>query len=175
VRFVIPAAFAAGAVLFAASAATAADFLAYEGKPVIRTGEGGTRKVVDGVDFWQSGEPPHRYQVLGTIEDSRHETGLYGMVRMAGLDHDIAKAVHAAGGDGVILAGEGEKVVGLTHFDNASAAGSYGGGAWSAHGSSFGMVRQMKSHQVSYVVVKYLPDDPAGPAAPAADQATPPR
>jgi hypothetical protein len=170
-RFVIPAALAAGAVLFVAGHATATDFLAYEGKPVVRFGEGGARKVVDGIDFWQSGDPPHRYQVLGTIEDSRHETGLYGMVRMASLDHDIAKAVHAAGGDGVILAGEGEKVLGLSRFDQASAGGNYGGGTWSANGSSFGMVRQMKSHQVSYIVVKYLPDGPA--AAPEIAPKTP--
>ena len=155
---------AGASVLAVAGPVMAMDFYAYEGKPVVKVGERGTRKTVDGVDFWQSGEPAHRYQVLGTLSDSRRSSGLIGMVRMGQLDHDVARQVKAAGGDGVILQGEDEKVTGLVNFGDSTANGSYGGGSWNATGSSFGMVRPRTAHTSSYVVVRYL-DDQTAPAA----------
>ena len=63
------------------------EFLAYEGRNTIHEGQGGNKKVVEGVEFWMSGDPPHRFQVIGSISDRRHETGLFGMVRMASMGH----------------------------------------------------------------------------------------
>jgi hypothetical protein len=39
--------------------------------PVVREGGYGTRKVVDGVDIWTTGEPPRKYQVLGIQSENR--------------------------------------------------------------------------------------------------------
>ena len=48
-------------------------FSAYEGPPVIETGEGGTRIQKNGIDYWTSGTPPRRYQVIGMVQDKRDE------------------------------------------------------------------------------------------------------
>jgi hypothetical protein len=47
------------------------DFQPYEGTSAVRKGTGGTRQVVEGMDWWTSGEPPRPYRVLGTIVDNR--------------------------------------------------------------------------------------------------------
>jgi len=45
------------------------DFLAYEGRNAIHEGQGGEKKTVDGIDFWSNRDPPHRFQVLGSLTD----------------------------------------------------------------------------------------------------------
>jgi hypothetical protein len=67
-----------------AAPALASEFLAYDGKDAIHDGRGGERKTVDGVDFWMTGDPPHRYQVLGSIVDRRHQSGLIGLAGNTG-------------------------------------------------------------------------------------------
>src|SRR5665213_3594899 len=88
------------------SSAAFPQFLAYEGRNAIHQGQGGEKKTVNGVDFWSNGDPPHKFKVLGSLTDRRHETGLVGMVRMSTLESDNAKAARAAGGDAVILESE---------------------------------------------------------------------
>lgn len=142
--------------------AASPQFLVYEGRNAIHDGQGGEKKVVDGVEFWFDGDPPHRFQVLGVITDRRMKTGLYGMIRMHGLEPDIAKMARSAGGDAVILQGQDDDVIGASGFSSAYATGGRG---WaSGFGSSF--MAPMKAHESRYIVVKYLGDDPAG--APAA-------
>ena len=75
------------------------EFLAYEGRNAIHDGQGGEKKNVEGVDFWFNGDPPHRFKVLGAITDRRMKTGIYGMIRMSGLEPEIAKLAKNAGGD----------------------------------------------------------------------------
>lgn len=132
------------------------EFLAYEGRNAIQEGQGGEKKIVNGVEFWFNGDPPHRFKVLGAIRDRRMKTGIYGMIRMGGLDVDIANAAKAAGGDAVILANEDDDLIGVSGFGSAYASGS----RWSASafGSSFSA--PVKAHVSRYIVVKYLPDDP---------------
>jgi hypothetical protein len=146
--------------------ASAPEFLSYEGKNAVHQGEGGEKKTVDGIDFWSNGAPPRRFKVLGSLTDRRHKTGLVGMVRMSGLDSDIAKAAKSAGGDGVILESEGDETVGVagSSFTNVDGGGGYAG--FHAHGSTSGFANAIKKHDSRYIVVKYLPDDPASAAAP---------
>jgi hypothetical protein len=64
------------------------------------TGEGGARVTAEGVDFWQGGEPPRKYRVLGTIVDRR------GTGRFAGKaigSKGVAKQVRSLGGDAVLV------------------------------------------------------------------------
>jgi hypothetical protein len=151
----LAAALAAAALLVAAPASASPQFLAYEGRNAVRVGDGGEKKTVEGVDIWMNGAPPHRFEVIGSLTDHRFESGLYGMLRMSGLDREIADAARKAGGDAVILAGEGDDVIGVSGFDTTSL---YGRGAYS---SSF--VAPMKTHNSRFVVVKYLTDDTAAP------------
>jgi hypothetical protein len=156
-----------GATWVATPAASfaAPEFLAYEGRNAVHEGQGGEKKTVDGVDFWSNGDPPHRFMILGSLTDQRHASGLIGMVRMSSLDDDIAKAAKAAGGDAVILDGEGTEVVGMAGFgtSNAYATGGYGWGR--ATGFSSGVTRPIEKHDARYIVVKYLPDTDQQPVA----------
>ena len=127
----------------AGTAAASPEFLTYESRNPVRTGQGGERKTVDGVDFWMRGNPPRRYKILGSLSDERHETGLFGAIRMSSLESDIAEAAKAAGGDAVILEKARDKAV-------RSVGHSH---------------RAMKDHDSRYLVVKYL-SDPLPPAAP---------
>ncbi len=64
-------------------------------------GTGGTVREVEGIDFWERGEPDREYQIIGSIEDSRGE----GLVSGSGKDADIARVARENGGDAVILSG----------------------------------------------------------------------
>jgi hypothetical protein len=43
------------------------DFQPYESRTNVFDGSGGTKVVVDGVDFWANGTPPRKYKLLGVI------------------------------------------------------------------------------------------------------------
>jgi hypothetical protein len=146
------------------------EFTAYEGKNAVNEGDGGERKTVDGIDFWIRGAPPRKFKVLGSLADRRHETGIYGAIRMSSLQSDIAKAAKQAGGDAVILAEEGEEIVGHAAFANTNLNGGWSGGAvrtgnavtgsgsYSGNAFTSAFSRDVKKHDARYVVVKYLDD-----------------
>jgi hypothetical protein len=141
------------------------EFLTYEGRDAVHEGQGGEKKTVDGVDFWMSGDPPHRYEVLGSLTDRRHESGLYGAIRMSSLDDDIAKAAKANGGDAVILQAEDNDVIGVASTGTASAYATGGPGWANANGFGSRFSRPIEAHDSRYLVIKYLTDPP--PPAPA--------
>lgn len=143
-------------VLFAGWPATAStEFLAYQGRDAIHEGQGGEKKVVDGVDFWMAGSPPQRFQVLGSITDERWRSGLYGLMQISRLQHDIAKEVRTVGGDGVIVTDSQDRVRGYGTSTFGSA--TYGNG-W-AFGSAQSYTHAYGTRATSYIVVKYLPED----------------
>ena len=43
------------------------DFQPYEGKNNLYEGNGGTKIVVDGIDFWANGTPPRKYTIIGMV------------------------------------------------------------------------------------------------------------
>ncbi len=156
-------AIALGLALYAVPA-LASDFLTYEGRDAIREGRGGERKSVDGIDFWMSGDPPRRYQVLGAIVDRRHQSGLIGLARMGALDHDMAKIAKANGGDAVILEGEGTDVIGEVSGASGSIHGNSFGGSFNAYGGASGYRSAIRKHDSRWTVIRYLAE--AAPAAP---------
>jgi hypothetical protein len=155
--------FAAVSLIAPAVAMAAPQFLAYEGRNAIHEGEGGNKKALEGVDFWFNGDPPRRFKVIGVITDRRMETGIYGMIRMSGLEYDIAKAAKAANGDAVILEREGEDLLGVGGFSSAYATGNRN---W-ASGFGSSIAAPIKAHLARYVVVAYLPDEPLAAVTPA--------
>jgi hypothetical protein len=152
------------AVALAQAASAGTQFLTYDGRDAVQEGQGGNKKVVDGVDFWMDGTPPHRYQILGEITDERWRSGLVGLIQMGRLDKDIARMVHEKGGDAVLLADEHDRVVGVatTGFGNAY------GNRWGAWGSSSAFSAPMTREASRFIVVKYLPDAPSAAGNPAA-------
>ncbi|MBC2652052.1 hypothetical protein H7F50_19100 [Novosphingobium flavum] len=148
-------------VMCSASAGAQAkiDFALYEGKPVVRTGEGGTKITKNGIDYWTSGEPPRRYQVIAMVQDKRDEFWDGGH---AVGSPSIAAKVKKAGGDAVIIQSENEAGHGGGY---SSTTGSASGGL----GWLFGFGASGGSKTITrMVVVKYLPDiaDPASPPSP---------
>ena len=45
-------------------------FTEYHGSEVLQ-GAGGEERTVDGIDFWEKGDPDRKYIILGVIEESR--------------------------------------------------------------------------------------------------------
>ena len=133
------------------------DFALYEGKPIIKTGEGGTKITKHGIDYWTSGEPPRRYQVIAMVQDKRDEFWDGGH---AIGSPSLANKVKIAGGDAVIIQSENEAGHGGGY---SSASGSASGGL----GWLFGLGMSGGSKTVTrMVVVKYLPDESAGQPSP---------
>ncbi len=141
-------------------------FLEYEGRNAIHEGQGGEKKTVDGIEFWMNGDPPHRFKVLGSLTDRRFTSGLIGMMRMSGLDHEIAHAAKEAGGDGVILTSASDDVIAVGGFGSSSVYGGAGRGSFWGSGLSSSYEAPWKEHNSHFVVVKYLADDTADAAAP---------
>ena len=82
------------------AACASTEYSTYEGN-AIRTGTGGTKKVVEGIDIWDSGSPPRKFKVLGVVRDSR-STGPLGQMNFY---KTLAAQARAQGGDAVIIVG----------------------------------------------------------------------
>jgi hypothetical protein len=125
-----------------ALAAAKIDFALYEGPPQIVVGKGGTKLTKNGIDYWTTGTPPRRYQIIGAVQDKRDELMDGGH---AIGSPSIASKVKRAGGDAVII--ESQDEVGKT------------GGIGSAS-SFFGFLAMGGSKSVTrMVVIKYLPNE----------------
>ncbi|MCX7267145.1 MAG: hypothetical protein NTU75_01245, partial [Sphingomonadales bacterium] len=103
-------AFATAPILSAPAFAQAKiDFAIYEGPPKVATGEGGTKITKNGIDYWTTGTPPRRYQIIGFVQDRRDELMDGGH---AIGSPSIASKVKRAGGNAVIV--ESQEEVGKT-------------------------------------------------------------
>ncbi len=118
------------------------DFAVYEGPPKIATGEGGTKVTKHGIDYWTTGTPPRRYQIIGFVQDKRDV--LIDSGNAIGSPN-IAGKVKKAGGHAVIV--ESQEEAGKTGgIGNASPFFGF-----FAMGGSKTITRML--------VVKYLPDE----------------
>lgn len=55
--------------------------------------------MVNGIDFWETGDPDKKYKILGVIQDDRGDS----LFQRMGKDSSIAKLAKKKGGDAVIL------------------------------------------------------------------------
>jgi hypothetical protein len=159
------------ALSVAAAAHAGTQLLTYQGPDAVKQGQGGSMKAVDGVDFWLEGSPPHRFQIVGVLDDERLKTGIIGFLRMSSLEHDLARLARQAGGDAVILTDAHDNLQGVI----GSSFGSAYGNRFSAWGSASSYTAPVESRASRYVVVKYLPDGdaPAWSSAPPAQMHEP--
>lgn len=100
--------------------AGAGDFTPYYGKGEVIEGKGGTMEVVDGVEFWKSGTPPMRYEVIGYIDDTRKVTGWIGKLNLKAQGSKVAKLAKEHGGDAVIAESSTEAPAGLVGSGNTA-------------------------------------------------------
>jgi hypothetical protein len=109
---------------FALAACAHVETSTYEGRggDKVVEGQGGTKRVDDGIEIWDSGEPPHRYKVIGmsTIADFDN---VFGRAR---IESAIVAQAKAANANGVILldqTGGGQSVGFAAGSNGAFAAG----------------------------------------------------
>jgi hypothetical protein len=100
---VVAGAMVAATLLTGSAVRAGTGFLTYDGWDSVQQGQGGEKKVVDGVDFWMAGSPPRRFKILGSIDGAHRKGGLAGMVSFANPENGVAKQALAVGGDAVIL------------------------------------------------------------------------
>jgi len=137
-------------VALALSVATSAaeakqDYAAYEGRDAVQEGQGGTKVQEHGVDFWTTGAPARRFQVLGILTDARKDRKFDGS---AIGSKAVAKKVLEVGGNAVIVAGADTQAAGVSTIHNAFA----NGGGVTAVGSG----RVVNRTTTRLIVVKYL-------------------
>lgn len=75
------------------------DYRPYEGKENVVQGEGGTKDVVDGVEFWMTGTPPRKFRMIG-IATGAIGAG-YGADGM--IQSSIVSKVKDLGGSAAVL------------------------------------------------------------------------
>lgn len=91
-----------------ASCATV-DFQPYEGKNNLYEGEGGTKVVVDGIDFWANGSPPRKYSIIGMVVS---EVGS-GVGDEAIIRSSVASEVKKQGGDAAVQVNNNSSFAGV--------------------------------------------------------------
>lgn len=96
-------------------------FAAYEGPNAVTTGQGGTKVTKHGIDYWTTGTPPRRYQILGVFTDRRYEE--WGTFAVG--SPKIAKMTLSLGGNAVIMIDQREKSGGS--YVMGTGAGIFGG------------------------------------------------
>jgi hypothetical protein len=85
-------------------------FTEYHGSEIFQ-GAGGEVRSVDGIDFWENGEPDRRYVILGIIGEAAKPQPPLGHLSQifqdsggsSDRDSAIAKVAHHHGGDAVII------------------------------------------------------------------------
>ena len=87
------------------------DFQAYEGKNNFYEGDGGTKVVVDGIDFWANGTPPRKYRILGVVSS---EIGS-GVGDEAIIRASVAAEVKRQGGDAAIQLNSSSSLSGVVN------------------------------------------------------------
>ncbi|MDP2072298.1 hypothetical protein [Methylotenera sp.] len=108
------------------------DFQPYEGKNNLYEGEGGTKVIVNGVEFWANGSPPRKYSIVGmVVSEVGSGIGDESMIRSA-----VANKVKEKGGDAAV------QVTNNTTFSGILRASS-----------GFYMATNVKSMQ--FAVIKY--------------------
>jgi len=120
-------------------------FFAYEGRDSIVEGRGGTRISKNEIDYWTSGTPPRRFQVIGFIDDSRGTGALHGDVVGS---RSIARLAKAAGGQAVIILDSSTETVGLWGSSN-----SYSG---QGQTTGNGIVTAIRRRHTKIAVIRYL-------------------
>lgn len=122
-------------------------FEKYEARNAIVDGSGDSRTTKNGIDFWTTGDPPRRYQIIGIIRDNRGTGAFFGnAIGSSG----IAKMVHQVGGDGVVVLNQNATVKGVWSQGHASVYGNQ------AYGTNLAI--PIEERVTTLVVVKYLPE-----------------
>jgi hypothetical protein len=123
------------------------EYKSFEGKSNLFEGQGGTKVVIDGIEIWDNGEPPRKFQVLGIVDDERPG----GIIPMSQLRSDIVKKAREVGGDAVIQLGSQSQIAG--YYSSSSATAYSQGKSATAYGSTTTM--PVRRNVAKFAIVKY--------------------
>ena len=85
------------------------DFQPYEGKNNLYEGEGGTKVVVDGIEFWANGSPPRKFSIIGmVVSEIGSGVGDEAMIRSS-----VAGEVKKQGGDSAVQVNNNNSFAGV--------------------------------------------------------------
>ena len=85
------------------------DFQPYEGKNNLYEGEGGTKVVVDGIEFWANGSPPRKFSIIGmVVSEIGSGVGDEAMIRSS-----VAGEVKEQGGDAAVQVNNNNSFAGV--------------------------------------------------------------
>ena len=96
-------------LIFTLAGCATVDFQPYEGKNNLYEGEGGTKVVVDGIDFWANGSPPRKYSIIGMVVS---EIGS-GVGDEAIIRSSVAGEVKKQGGDAAVQVNNNSSFAGI--------------------------------------------------------------
>jgi hypothetical protein len=74
-------------------------FTKYSGSEIFQGTGGGTMQTVDGIQFWEHGEPARKYEILGIIDHS-HQHGHFP--DFGSRESTLAKIAREQGGDAIM-------------------------------------------------------------------------
>ena len=101
------------ALLLATPALSEQVYAAYEGAASIQLGTGGTKVTANGIDYWTTGTPPRRYQILGILTDARKDRRADGHVLGS---KSVARRAIDVGGNAVIFENSESRLSGVGGF-----------------------------------------------------------
>ncbi len=111
--------------------------------------------IVEGIDFWVNGQPPRKFKLIGYISDTRHNSGLVGLIRMSGQEKAIAKEAAKVHGNAVIEVSSENEVIGYAHNTNVST--TYNQNSSYSHG--YGSSNAIEKNHSKYAVIQYVSEN----------------
>ena len=144
----------ASAQLFASQS-----FYAYDGpvKPLL--GSGGAKTVKHEIEYWVDGAPARPFRIVGVMVDSRSDRWFAGS---AVGSKAIAKKVKEAGGSGVIILNQQEKITSVVsnYYGSSSGTAIFFGNSASYAGSNFGFgsSEAVSNVKTRLYVIAYMDD-----------------
>jgi hypothetical protein len=123
-------------------------FKTFEGRNNVIEGKGGTKVVIDGMELWDNGDPPRRFQLVGLIEDERPG----GIIPMMQLRSDMVKKAREVGGAALIQIRSQSQITGY-QSDGSATATSFGN-VTNISGSSSSFA--LRKNSATFAVIKYL-------------------
>ena len=126
--------------LFLISSCASVNFTPYRSSEILQ-GKGGSIRIVEGIDFWENGEPDQKYKIIGVIDYKANDAPINNI----SMKTKIANKAKENGGDGVILVSEAKESKGsFTQFNPPNAVG--------INATSTNIIKK----QTKFYVIKYI-------------------
>jgi len=104
--------------LFLLTSCASVNFTPYRSSEILQ-GKGGSIRAIEGIDFWENGEPDQKYKIIGVIDYKANDAPIQNL----SMNTKIAKKAKEKGGNGVIFVSEEKETRGSTTQFNPNTFG----------------------------------------------------